>query len=181
MAAERRPRKTKRREWHALSDHWFGRGGNRRRSFRTERRVELGLFRARGRTDAGRVVNAKGEQLILKCDKPGNKSVYAVVVTPEPLVPPQRDPYVLPTEVRFDENAPTEDRWRYYDNSAVAIDMRGQQALTRFMRGLPNASKLRVRMNVERGRTIEVNFDVAGASEAIKRVYESCQDDAPIS
>lgn len=127
------------------------------------------------------VVNAKGEQLILKCDKPGNKSVYAVVVTPEPLVPPQRDPYVLPTEVRFDENAPTEDRWRYYDNSAVAIDMRGQQALTRFMRGLPNASKLRVRMNVERGRTIEVNFDVAGASEAIKRVYESCQDDAPIS
>src|SRR5690606_13592788 len=58
------------------------------------------------------VVNAKGEQLILKCDKPGKKSVYAVVVTPERLVPPQRDPYVLPTEVRFDENAPMDDRWR---------------------------------------------------------------------
>ena len=57
--------------------------------------------------------------------------------------------------------------------------MRGQNALDRFMTGLPSASKLRVRMYVERGRTIEVNFDVAGAQEAINRVYESCQDDAP--
>ena len=94
-------------------------------------------------------------------------------------MPPSRDPYVLPTEVRFDDGSPLEDRWRYYDQSAVAINMRGQNALDRFMTGLPSASKLRVRMYVERGRTIEVNFDVAGAQEAINRVYESCQDDAP--
>jgi len=125
------------------------------------------------------VVNAQGEQLILKCDKPGKGSVYAVVVTPDRLVPPSRDPYVLPTEVRFDENAPMEDRWRFYDQSAVAIDMRGQHALTRFMGGLPTASKLRVRMYVERGRTVEVNFDVAGAQDAINRVYESCKDQVP--
>ena len=125
------------------------------------------------------VVNAQGEQLILKCDKPGKGSVYAVVVTPDRLVPPSRDPYVLPTEVRFDENAPMEDRWRFYDQSAVAIDMRGQHALTRFMSGLPTASKLRVRMYVERGRTVEVNFDVAVAQDAINRVYESCKDQVP--
>lgn len=127
------------------------------------------------------VVNAKGEQLILKCDKPGKGSAYAVVVTPERLVPPARDPYVLPTEVRFDENAPLEDRWRFYDQSAVAINMRGQNALTRFMQGLPTASKLRLRMYVERGRTVEVNFEVAGAQDAIKRVWESCQDELPQS
>jgi hypothetical protein len=125
------------------------------------------------------VVNAQGAQLILKCDKPGKKSVYAVVVTPDRLVPPSRDPYVLPTEVRFDENAPQEDRWRFYDNSAVAIDMRGQLALTRFMDGLPSASTLRLRMYVERGRTVEVSFDVTGAQDAINRVYESCKDDVP--
>lgn len=125
------------------------------------------------------VVNAEGAQLILKCDKPGKKSVYAVMVSPDRLVPPQRDPYVLPTEVRFDENPPLEDRWRFYDNSAVAIDMRGQTALTRFMAGLPNAGKLRLRMYVERGRTLEQNFDVAGAQEAITRVYESCEDEVP--
>ena len=136
-------------------------------------------FEQEGQPMQAGVVNAQGAQLILKCDKPGKKSVYAVVVTPDRLVPPSRDPYVLPTEVRFDDGSPLEDRWRYYDQSAVAINMRGQNALDRFMTGLPSASKLRVRMYVERGRTIEVNFDVAGAQEAINRVYESCQVDAP--
>ena len=125
------------------------------------------------------VVNAEGAQLILKCDKPGKKSVYAVMVNPGPLVPPSSDPYILPTEVRFDENSPQEDRWRFYDQSAVAIDMRGQLALTRFMNGLPTASKVRLRMYVERGRTVEVSFDVAGAQDAIARVYASCEDEVP--
>jgi hypothetical protein len=138
-------------------------------------------FEPAGQPMQAGVVNADGAQLILKCDKPGKKSVYAVMVNPQPLVPPRESPFLLPTEVRFDENAPQEDRWRFYQNSAVAIDMRGQLALTRFMVGLPTASKLRLRMYVERGRTVEVSFDVGGAQEAIRRVYESCQDDVPTS
>lgn len=137
-------------------------------------------FEQEGQPLQAGVVAQDGAQLILKCDKPGKGSVYAVVVTPDRLVPPSRDPYVLPTEVRFDENAPLEDRWRFYDQSAVAIDMRGQNALTRFMGGLPSASKVRIRMYVERGRTVEVNFDVAGAPDAIARVYESCKDESPL-
>lgn len=125
------------------------------------------------------VVNAQGAQLILKCDKPGKKSVYVVMVNPEPLVPPARDAYILPTEVRFDESAPQEDRWRFIGNSAMAMNARGQLALDRLMDGLPTASTLRLRMYVERGRTIEVSFDVAGAQDAIARVYESCKDDVP--
>ena len=125
------------------------------------------------------VVNADGAQLIMKCDKPGKKSVYVVMVNPEPLVPAARDPFILPTEVRFDENSPQEDRWRFIGNSAMAMNARGQLALDRLMDGLPSASKLRLRMYVERGRTIEVSFDVAGAQEAINRVYESCKDDLP--
>ena len=125
------------------------------------------------------VVNAQGAQLILKCNAPGKKSVYVVMVNPAPLVPPARDPYILPTEVRFDENAPQEDRWRVSDNFAMAMNARGQLALARLMDGLPTASKLRLRIYVERGRNVEVSFDVAGAQEAIRRVYESCQDDLP--
>ena len=125
------------------------------------------------------VVNAQGAQLILKCDKPGKKSVYVVMVNPQPLVPPARDPFILPTEVRFDDGAAQEDRWRFIGNSAMAMNARGQLALDRLMDGLGTASKLRLRMYVERGRTIEVSFDVAGAQEAIKRVYESCKDDLP--
>jgi len=133
---------------------------------------------AGGTMQAG-VVAANGAQLILKCDKPGKKSVYVVMVNPEPLVPPARDAYILPTEVRFDESAPQEDRWRFIGNSAMALNARGQLALDRLMDGLPSASKLRLRMYVERGRTIEVSFDVAGAQDAINRVYESCKDDLP--
>ena len=136
-------------------------------------------FEPEGQPIQAGVVNAQGAQLILKCDKPGKKSVYVVMVNPEPLVPPARDPYILPTEVRFDESAPQEDRWRFVGNSAMAMNARGQLALDRLMDGLPSASRLRLRMYVERGRTIEVSFDVAGAQEAIARVYESCKDDLP--
>ena len=136
-------------------------------------------FEPEGQPMQAGVVNAQGAQLLLKCDKPGKKSVYAVMVNSAPLVPTARDPFLLPTEVRFDENAPQEDRWRVSDNFAMAMDARGQLALARLMDGLPTASKLRLRIYVERGRNIEVSFDVAGAAEAIRRVYESCQDDLP--
>ena len=136
-------------------------------------------FEPEGQPMQAGVVNAQGAQLILKCDKPGNKSVYVVMVNPEPLVPASRDPFILPTEVRFDDNAPNEDRWRFIGNSAMAMNARGQLALDRLMDGLPTASRLRLRMYLERGRTIEVSFDVAGAQDAINRVYESCKDDVP--
>ena len=125
------------------------------------------------------VIAEDGSQLILKCDAPGMGSVYVVVVTPDTLVPASQNPFLLPTEIRFDQRAPLEDRWRFSDKSAVAIDARGQLALSRFMDGLPSASKLRIRMYLERGRTVELNFDVAGARDAINRVYESCKDDVP--
>ena len=136
-------------------------------------------FEPEGQPMQAGVVNAEGAQLILKCDKPGKKSVYVVMVNPEPLVPASRDPFILPTEVRFDDNAPNEDRWRFIGNSAMAMNARGQLALDRLMDGLPTASSLRLRMYLERGRTIEVSFDVAGAQDAINRVYESCKDDVP--
>ena len=136
-------------------------------------------FEPEGQPMQAGVVNAEGAQLILKCDKPGKKSVYVVMVNPAPLVPASRDPFILPTEVRFDDNAPNEDRWRFIGNSAMAMNARGQLALDRLMDGLPTASKLRLRMYLERGRTIEVSFDVAGAQDAINRVYESCKDDVP--
>ena len=136
-------------------------------------------FEPEGQPMQAGVVNAEGAQLILKCDKPGKKSVYVVMVNPEPLVPASRDPFILPTEVRFDDNAPNEDRWRFIGNSAMAMNARGQLALDRLMDGLPTASRLRLRMYLERGRTIEVSFDVAGAQDAINRVYESCKDDLP--
>ncbi|MEO7570767.1 MAG: hypothetical protein ABIT16_13955, partial [Croceibacterium sp.] len=90
-------------------------------------------------------ISADGAQLILKCDKPGRRSVYSVVVTKARLVPPSSAPFTLDTEVRFDSAAPFSDRWRFYDFSAVAINQGRSTALTRFLRGLVDASTLRLR------------------------------------
>ena len=136
---------------------------------------------AGGTLQAG-VVNAQGAQLIIKCDKPGKGQVFAVVVTPEKQVPPSNQPFVTRAlELRFDAGAAVEDRWRYYENSVVAIDQKPTIALSRFLNGLANAQKFRIRTNPERARYVEADFDVGGARDAIARVYESCQDTSPVT
>jgi hypothetical protein len=134
-----------------------------------------------GTMQAG-VVNARGAQLILKCDKPGKGEVFAVVVTPEKLVPPTNQRFVTRAlELRFDTDAPIEDRWRYYENSVVAIDQKPTIALTRFLNELADAAKVHIRANPERARFVEAEFNVSGAREAIERVYTSCQDQSPVT
>ncbi len=133
-----------------------------------------------GTLQAG-VVNAQGAQLILKCDKPGKGEVFAVVVTPEKQVPPNNNRFVTRAlELRFDTDAPIEDRWRYYENSVVAIDQKPTIALTRFLNELADSAKFRIRTNPERGRYVEAEFDVSGARDAIGRVYASCRDTSPL-
>lgn len=139
-------------------------------------------YEPEGGTMQAGVVNAQGAQLIIKCDKPGKGQVFAVVVTPEKLVPPSNQPFVTRAlELRFDSGAPREDRWRYYEQSVVAIDQKPTIALSRFLNELVAASKFHIRMNPERSRFVEAEFEVGGAREAIGRVYASCQDTNPVT
>jgi hypothetical protein len=139
-------------------------------------------FEAEGSPIQAGVVNAKGAQLILKCDKPGRGEVYAVVVTPENLVPPNPNRFVNRALVlRFDAEPPVDSVWRYYENSVVAINQKPTVALSRFLDDLVDASKFRIRMNPEPRRFVEEEFEVAGAREAIERVYASCGDQSPLS
>jgi hypothetical protein len=139
-------------------------------------------FEPEGGTIQAGVVNAQGAQLIIKCDKPGKGQVYAVVVTPEKLVPPSNQPFVTRAlELRFDAGATLEDRWRYYENSVVAIDQKPTIALSRFLNELVAASIFHIRMNPERARYVEAEFDVSGARDAVGRVYASCQDQSPVT
>src|SRR5688500_17528156 len=133
-------------------------------------------FEQEGQPLQAGVVNADGAQLILKCDKPGKDEVYAVVVTREALVPPTANaPFSnRPVEYRFDTKAPVEDRWRFYLNSAVAIDKRPTKALTRFLQEMTGATKLHVRLHPDHTHSVEATFDVGGAGDAVGRVYDSC-------
>lgn len=142
-----------------------------------------GFFEAPDGSNGAGVQAPNGAQLILKCDKPGKRSVYAVVVTPQALVPPTASaPFQMrPIELRFDTKAPVDERWRFYERSAVAIDQTQTKTLTRFLSGLAGAQAVRVRMNPERARWVEESFEVAGAGDAITKIYELCKDDSPVA
>jgi hypothetical protein len=135
---------------------------------------------AEGTIGAG-VQAADGSQLLIKCDKPGKGEVYGIVATIEPLVPPSNTRFQMrPIELRFDTNSPIDDRWRFYEQSASAVNQRTENQVIRLVNGLADASTLRIRMNPERQRWVEATFQVTGAREAIGQVYTSCQDDNPL-
>lgn len=129
------------------------------------------------------VVAADGSQLILKCDKPGKRSVYAVVATNVSLVPPMSDDKFEshPVTLRMDENAPWEDNWRFNDRFAMAVDKGNTRALTRLLEKLHAAGKVEMRFKPNNGKLTIVSFDTAGAKGAIERVYASCKDEIPYS
>ena len=84
-----------------------------------------------------------------------------------------------PVMLRFDEEGTVEERWRFYEKSAVAINQKAERTLARLLGDLADANKLTVRLNPERARWVETTFDVRGAKDAITRVYESCEDKNP--
>ena len=129
------------------------------------------------------VVAADGSQLILKCDKPGKRSVYAVVATNTSLVPPLTDDKYEshPVTLRMDENAPWEDNWRFNDRFAMAVDKGNTRALTRLLEKLRTADKVELRFKPNNGLQTIVNFGTTGAQDAIARVYASCKDTVPYS
>lgn len=127
------------------------------------------------------VQSPNGTQLLLKCDKPGRGEVYATLVSKEPLAPPSNTRFVMrPVELRFDDGAPIGDRWRFYEQTATAVNQKSENQLERLVTGLANAKSFRARLNPDRARWVELSFDVSGAKAAIQQVYESCKDDNPL-
>lgn len=126
-------------------------------------------------------VQGEGSQLLLKCDKPGRNSVYALMLTDENLLPPGPGFQMRSAELRFDDKTPLEDRWRFYEKYVVAINKDGERSLTRLLTGLNDAQAVEVRLYPERGKSkvVTLKFNVAGAKDAITQVYESCKDTNP--
>ena len=127
------------------------------------------------------VVAEDGSQLILKCDKPGKRSVYAVVATRTSLVPPMSDDKYEshPVTLRMDENAPWEDNWRFNDRFAMAVDKGNERATTRLLEKLRTADQVEMRFKPNNGSLTVVRFATRGAEDAIARVYASCKDTVP--
>ena len=125
---------------------------------------------------------ADGEQLILKCDETGEGEVFAVIFTPSRLKPPSSRPQPRDIRLRYDGGSPDVDSWRYYEQTAMALNTRRERQLRDFLRPLADADSLEVILYPVDGSPIEVTFAVTGARDAIGMVYESCEDnDSPLN
>ena len=128
------------------------------------------------------VVAKDGTQFIIKCDQPGKRKVFAVVVTNSSLVAPMPDNKFEsgPVTFRADAGAPQNDNWRYNDKFVMAVDQGNERSLTRLLEQIDGANALEVRLK-PLGRTeTGVDFDVTGAREAIEKVYTTCKDNSPL-
>ncbi len=129
------------------------------------------------------VQSPDGAQFMFKCDKPGAGEVYAVVATTSGLVAPAQTFVMRPVQVLYDHKPPYDDRWRFYEHAAIAINKGTERSLTRLLLDIKEAKTLRVQLDAEpRKRPPKiVNFDVAGAAQALEHVYASCQDTIPVN
>jgi hypothetical protein len=134
---------------------------------------------AGGQTGAS-VRAADGSQLILKCDKPGRREVHAIVLsTSKKLGYPNTRPVSRPITFQFDGAAPKTEDWGFFESHAIAQGKNSNdRSLARFVDRLGDARKVDMRLQTEFG-DVDMSFDVAGAGDAITRVYETCKDSVP--
>lgn len=137
-----------------------------------------GYFEEEGAPLQAGVVSPDGGQLILKCDEPGDGSVFAVIVAPQRLRPSTNRPQVRALWLQFDGGNREEVRWRYYEQSVMALNTRRDRNLEPFLREMVDADTLNVRFDPADGQPFAINFTVTGARDAIDRVFESCEDDS---
>lgn len=122
------------------------------------------------------VQTADGRQLILKCNAPGERSVFAVLYTPAALGAPSTRASVRDIHMQYDNGPTVTRRWRYYQFTVEAVNTRRDQELPPFLQRLADTQNLKVRLEPVDGSPQSIEFNVAGAREAIGRVFESCGD-----
>ena len=62
------------------------------------------------------------------------------------------------------------------EQTVVALNTRRAPHLAPFLEFLADANTLRVDLDPVDGGPIRIDFTVTGSREAVRRVYESCQD-----
>src|SRR4051812_4310843 len=140
-----------------------------------------GFFDANGGSGAG-VAGPGGNQLMIKCDKPGKKEVYAIIVSSTKELGAASittNPISRPIQFRFDGKPPVSDNWRFYPKSAAATGKTADRALPRFISSVAGAAKMDLILDTGLGAPVPMSFDVTGAGPAIKTVYDKCKDEMP--
>jgi hypothetical protein len=141
-----------------------------------------GFFGGAGQASGAGVQASDGSQLLIKCDKPGKHQVFAVVVATLNIAAPlPSNKYESqPVTLRMDEGAAWDDNWRFNDKFAMAVDQGNTRSLTRLLEKLAAAKTVEVHLKPVAKSPYNTSFNVAGAKEAIAKVYSDCGDVNPL-
>lgn len=122
------------------------------------------------------VASGTGGNLAIKCDTPGANSVYVHFISGEYLGEGRNRNRALTH--RFNEEQPVTQDWGYDGRSAILTPDRAVDA---FNTNLATASKLALRGTTFEYHQVTAVFELSPADtrEALKRVYEGCQDSLP--
>lgn len=140
-----------------------------------------GIFDGENGAGGAGVSAADGSQLMIKCDKTGKGQVHALLFSATRLVPPTTSFERRDVRLRFDADVPIEARWRYYNNTAMAVNQGNERSMTEFVTQLATADKVEFRLDAREAPPVTLVFDVHGASDAIALVYEKCKDTSPVA
>lgn len=139
------------------------------------------FFEADGGRNGASLKAPDGSQLVLKCDKPGRREVHAIFLAggEDKLAAPSQRPVSRPITFQFDGGAPRTENWSFYERYAMAQGKTADRALARFVAGLRGATKVNLRLDTGISSDVVMNFDVAGARDAVAKVYDLCKDSQP--
>ena len=84
-----------------------------------------------------------------------------------------------PVTVRIDQDPPFDAAGRNNDTFAMAVDRGNERSMTRFVQTVSNASEVQFTLQPLEQSPSVISFQVAGARDAIERVYKACKDDLP--
>lgn len=130
----------------------------------------------------GARVKGTGGSLVVKCDKPGKREVYAMLVSDDAkLAISQQAPPSRPIRYVVDDKTIKTGSWRFYDTYATALGKTadGGAELDHFIIELRKGSKIEMRANTGMSADVVFGFDVTGAREAVTHVYQMCKDEPP--
>ncbi len=141
-----------------------------------------GFFGGPGMASGAGVQAADGSQLLIKCDKPGKRSVFAVVVATTNLAAPlPATKYESqPVTVRMDTGSPWDENWRFNDKFAMAVDQGNVRSLTHLLVKLADAKTMNIQLKPLNHSIYTTSFNVTGAKASIDKVYSDCADTNPL-
>ena len=138
-------------------------------------------FDAAGGMSGARVAGTGGT-LVVKCDKPGKREVYSMIVADgAKLALPSQRPPSRPIRYQFDDKTIKTGSWRLYETYATALGKTqdGGAELDHFIIELRKAAKVNMRIDTGMSADVVMDYDVTGAREAVNHVYQVCKDEQP--